>query len=35
VHATTDTFYFVPDTTIYPVPLLGLDASAGLGVHFL
>jgi hypothetical protein len=35
VHATTDRFYFVPDTTIYPVPLLGLDASAGLGVHFL
>jgi len=36
VHATTDSFYFVPYTTsFYQVPLLGLDASAGLGVHFL
>jgi hypothetical protein len=38
VHVTDDRFYFLPDsptTTVREVPLLGLEASAGLGVHFL
>jgi len=35
VHVTADSFFFEPHTPIYQVPLLGLDASAGLGVHFL
>jgi hypothetical protein len=33
-HATTDRFYFLPDTTAYQVPLLGLCGSAGVGVYF-
>ena len=28
-------FTFQPDTTVYQVPLFGLEAEAGLGVHFL
>ena len=33
---TADRFFFRPnDTTVYPVPLLGLEGSGGLGVHFL
>jgi hypothetical protein len=34
---TADHFYFVPnqDTTGYQVPQVGLEASAGLGLHFL
>jgi hypothetical protein len=35
VHVTADSFFFEPHTSIYQVPLLGVDASAGLGVHFL
>jgi hypothetical protein len=34
VHITADRFYFVPDTTVYEVPLVGIVASAGVGVHF-
>jgi len=33
--ATADRFYFRPDNTIYEVPYAGLDASVGIGVHFL
>jgi hypothetical protein len=32
---TADRFYFLPDNTIYAVPYAGLDASVGIGVHFL
>jgi hypothetical protein len=32
---TADRFYFLPDNTVYEVPYAGLDASVGLGVHFL
>jgi hypothetical protein len=32
---TADRFYFRPDSTIYEVPYAGLDASIGIGVHFL
>jgi hypothetical protein len=35
VHVTDDHFYFEPSTTVYDVPLVGFEASAGLGVHFL
>jgi hypothetical protein len=35
VHVTADHFLFLPDTTVYQVPLVGLEASAGLGAHFL
>jgi hypothetical protein len=35
VHVTDDRFYFVPDTTVHIVPLLGGEASIGLGVRFL
>jgi hypothetical protein len=28
-------FTFYPDTTVYQVPIVGLDAEAGLGLHFL
>jgi hypothetical protein len=35
VHVTDDRFYFVQQTTVRAVPLLGLEASLGLGVHFL
>jgi hypothetical protein len=31
----SDRFYFFPNTTVYQVPTVGLDAEAGLGVHFL
>lgn len=34
-HVTADRFYFLPDSTIYEVPYAGLDASVGIGVHFL
>ncbi len=30
-----DRFIFQPNTTVYEVPFVGLDAEAGLGVHFL
>lgn len=34
--ATDDRFYFDPkNTTVYQVPLVGVGASLGLGVHFL
>lgn len=32
---TADRFYFAPDNTINEVPYVGLDASVGVGVHFL
>jgi hypothetical protein len=32
---TADRFYFLPSSTIYEVPYAGLDASVGVGVHFL
>jgi hypothetical protein len=35
VHGTNDRFFFLPDTTVYTIPLFGVDAAAGLGVHFL
>ena len=35
VRATTDRFFFVPDTTVYKVPWLGASASVGAGAHFL
>ena len=35
VRATTDRFFFVPDTTVYKVPSLGASASVGAGAHFL
>jgi hypothetical protein len=35
VHVTNDRFYFAPDSTIYTVPIVGLDAAGGVGVHFL
>jgi hypothetical protein len=28
-------FSFPPNTTVYQVPFVGLDAEVGLGVHFL
>ncbi len=34
VHVTEDRFYFYPDTTVYQVPVFGLEAGVGLGVHF-
>jgi len=34
VHVTDDRFFFHPDTTVYQVPVFGLEAGAGLGVHF-
>jgi hypothetical protein len=35
VRATNDRFYFLPDTTVYQVPWLGLSAAGGIGAHFL
>jgi hypothetical protein len=35
VHVTADHFYFIPNTTVYDVPVVGLEASVGVGVHFL
>jgi hypothetical protein len=35
VRVTNDRFYFLPDTTVYQVPLVGLSAAGGLGAHFL
>jgi hypothetical protein len=35
VHVTDDRFYFAPDATIYTVPVGGLEAALGLGIHFL
>jgi hypothetical protein len=35
LHITDDRFYFAPNSTVYTVPFGGLDAAAGLGVHFL
>jgi hypothetical protein len=32
---TNDRFYFQPNTTAYQVPIVALDAEAGVGVHFL
>jgi hypothetical protein len=34
VHVTEDRFYFLPDTTVYQVPVFGFEAGVGLGVHF-
>jgi hypothetical protein len=34
VRATNDRFLFLPDTTVYQVPLLGFCSAAGLGAHF-
>jgi hypothetical protein len=31
----SDRFYFVPNTTVYQVPFVGLYAEAGVGAHFL
>jgi hypothetical protein len=33
--ATDDRFFFLPDTTVYRVPVVGLTVAAGLGSHFL
>jgi hypothetical protein len=33
--ATNDRFYFIPDTTIYQVPIVGMGAAVGVGTHFL
>jgi hypothetical protein len=33
--ATNDRFYFMPDTTIYQVPIVGLGAALGVGSNFL
>jgi hypothetical protein len=35
LRATDDRFYFVPDTTVYRVPIVGASAGIGLGAHFL
>ena len=35
VRATNDRFYFLPDTTVYRVPVLGASGGIGLGAHFL
>jgi hypothetical protein len=35
VHLTADRFFFRPDVTIRTVPVLGMEGSAGLGIHFL
>lgn len=35
LRGTADHFFFSPDTNIYQVPIVGLEASAGLGVNFL
>ncbi|HEX8793811.1 MAG TPA: hypothetical protein VF765_22865 [Polyangiaceae bacterium] len=34
VRATTDRFYFRPDSTVYQVSWLGFEGGAGIGVHF-
>jgi hypothetical protein len=34
-HITDNRFYFSPDATIYVVPVAGLEAATGLGLHFL
>jgi hypothetical protein len=34
-HVTDDRFYFAPNATVYTVPVSGLEAAVGLGVHFL
>jgi len=34
IHVTEDRFYFRPDTTVYQVPVAGLETGGGLGVHF-
>ena len=35
LHITDNRFYFAPNSTVYAVPFAGLEADAGLGVHFL
>jgi hypothetical protein len=35
VRATNDRFLFLPNTTAYQVPWVGLSAAGGLGAHFL
>jgi hypothetical protein len=35
LRAVTNRFYFLPDTTAYTVPLVGLETEAGLAIHFL
>jgi hypothetical protein len=35
LRATSDRFYFFPDTTVYRVPWVGVSAAAGLGAYFL
>jgi hypothetical protein len=35
VRATTDRFFFLPDTTVSRVPSLGASVGAGAGAHFL
>lgn len=35
LRVTADRFFFLPDSTVYEVPYAGLDASVGIGVHFL
>jgi hypothetical protein len=35
LRVTDDRFFFAPDATVYAVPLVGLEAAAGVGVHFL
>ncbi len=35
VRLTADRFFFLPDVTIRVIPVLGMEGSAGLGVHFL
>ena len=35
VRATRDRFYMLPDTTLYRASTVGVEGSAGIGVHFL
>jgi hypothetical protein len=35
LRTTNDRFYFLPDTTVYRVPVLGAGGGVGLGAHFL
>jgi hypothetical protein len=35
VRLTNDRFVFLPNTTVYQVPLVGVGAGTGLGAHFL
>jgi len=34
IHGARERFFFIPNATVYDMPLLGLNAAAGLGAHF-